>query len=67
MRATMTDAKQKQLQGLQEAHERAVRRAEQENRAYLLAKKENSVREKNVINRLEYLETEVQKLKELIK
>jgi hypothetical protein len=52
---------------LQEAHERAVRRAEQEDRAYLLAKKENAGREKNVINRLEYLEAEVQKLKELIK
>jgi hypothetical protein len=61
----MTDAKQ--LQGLQEAHERAVQRAERENRAYLLAKKENSVREKSVTNRLDYLETEVQKLKELIK
>jgi hypothetical protein len=64
-RKTMTDAKQ--LQGLQEAHERAVQRAERENRAYLLAKKENAGREKNEINRLEYLEMEVQKLKELIK
>jgi hypothetical protein len=61
----MTDIKH--LQGLQEAHERAIQRAERENRAFLLAKKENTGQEKKIINRLEYLETEVQKLKELIK
>ena len=59
----MTNPKIKQSKGLEEAHKRALQRADAISKAMLMPKEKKV----SVNSRLEYLESEVQKLKEKVK